>query len=89
MSAIKFSKQYVSPNPDEIDYWIDLSANQYGGKWKYFNGISWIDLINPDGTSIDANDYYTKLQINQMLSNKASVESVESKVERLRKVHFA
>ena len=61
MSAIKFSKQYIKPNPNEIDYWIDLSSNPYGGKWKYYNGVDWVDLINVDGIDIDFNNYYDKL----------------------------
>lgn len=81
MAAIKFSKQYIEPNPNEIDYWVDLSSNQYGGRMKYHNGFEWVDLVNPDGTHIDINDFYNKLQINQMLSQKASVDSVESKVD--------
>ena len=81
MAAIKFSKQYIEPNPNEIDYWVDLSSNQYGGRMKYYNGFEWVDLVNPDGTHIDINDFYNKLQINQMLSQKASVDSVESKVD--------
>ena len=81
MAAIKFSKQYVRPNPQEVDYWIDLSTNQYGGIFKYFNGLEWVDLVNPDGSSIDANDYYTKLQINEILTQKADISSVESKVD--------
>ena len=62
MAAIKFSKQYIEPNPNEIDYWVDLSSNQYGGRMKYHNGFEWVDLVNPDGTHIDINDFYNKLQ---------------------------
>lgn len=81
MSAIKFSKQYIEPNPREIDYWVDLSSNQYGGRWRYYNGVQWVDLINQNGTTIDSDKYYTKLQINEMLSNKASTDSVDTKVD--------
>ena len=81
MAAIKFSKQNIKPNPSEVDYWVDITSNPYGGRLKYFNGTDWVDLVNVDDSTVDLNGYYTKLQINQMLSDKASVSSVESKVD--------
>ena len=80
MAAIKFSKQLIEPNPNEIDYWVDLNTNPYGGIMKYFNGTDWVDLVNPDAV-INIDSYYTKLQVNEMLAKKASVESVETKVD--------
>lgn len=83
MAAVKFSKQTIQPNPLEVDYWVDIVTNPYGGIIKYFNGTEWDVLIGPggNGSTVDLTDYYTKLQVNQLLNNKASVESVESKVD--------
>ena len=61
MSAIKFSKQYIKPNPSEVDYWVDLTASPYGGKWKYHNGVDWVDFIDSKNGSVSLDNYYTKL----------------------------
>lgn len=61
MSAIKFSKQYIKPNPLEVDYWIDLTSNPYGNRIKYFDGIDWVDLINSEGSVVNLSSYYDKL----------------------------
>lgn len=81
MSAVKFSKQYIKPNPSEVDYWIDLTSNPYGGRIKYNNGVDWVDLFSSGKATVDLDNYFTKLQINQMLSAKASIESVDTKVD--------
>ena len=80
MAAVKFSKQYIHPNPIEVDYWVDLSKNPYGGVIKYYNGEDWVQLNGSGGSASDF-DFYTKTQINQMLSKKADIASVESKVD--------
>ena len=80
MAAVKFSKQYIHPNPLEVDYWVDLDENPYGAVIKYYNGEDWVQL-NGSGGSVSDFDFYTKSQINKMLANKADVEDVESKVD--------
>lgn len=50
---IKFLAANVAPKPDEVSYWIDISANPYGGVIKYYDGYDWIKL---DQDSI-AEDY--------------------------------
>lgn len=70
----------VQPNPEEIDYWVDLSDNPYGGSIKYFNGTEWVRLAASGGTP-DLSNYYTKTQINNLLNNKADVGDVDSKVD--------
>lgn len=80
MAAVKFSKQYIHPNPLEVDYWVDLSKNPYGSIIKYYNGEDWVQLNGSGGSASDF-DFYTKTQINQMLSKKADIASVESKVD--------
>lgn len=80
MAAVRFSKQYVQPNPIEVDYWVDLATNPYGATIKYYNGDDW-EQLNSSGGSASDFDFYTKTQINQMLANKANVGDVDSKVD--------
>lgn len=79
-NRIIFFATSVQPNPEEIDYWVDLSDNPYGGSIKYFNGIEWVRLAASGGTP-DLSNYYTKTQINNLLNNKADVGDVDSKVD--------
>ena len=80
MAKVKFSKQYIHPNPLEVDYWVDLDENPYGAVIKYYNGEDWVQLNGSGGSASDF-DFYTKSQINKMLANKADVKDVESKVD--------
>ena len=65
MAAVKFSKQLIQPNPLEVDYWVDIVTNPYGGVIKYFNGAEWVNLISPGegGAVVDLSDYFTKVQV--------------------------
>lgn len=80
MAAVRFSKQYVQPNPVEVDYWVDLATNPYGAIIKYHNGDDW-EQLNGSGGSASDFDFYTKTQINQLLAKKADVGDVDSKVD--------
>ena len=33
---VRFRASDVQPNPLEVDYWIDITANRYGGIIKYY-----------------------------------------------------
>lgn len=79
-NRIIFFATSVQPNPEEIDYWVDLSDNPYGGSIKYFNGTEWVRLAASGGVP-DLNNYYTKTQVNNLLNNKADVRDVDSKVD--------
>lgn len=79
-NRIIFFATSVQPNPEEIDYWVDLSDNPYGGSIKYFNGTEWVRLAASGGTP-DLSNYYTKTQINNLLNDKADVGDVDSKVD--------
>ena len=79
-NRIIFFATSVQPNPEEIDYWVDLSDNPCGGSIKYFNGTEWVRLAASGGTP-DLSNYYTKTQINNLLNNKADVGDVDSKVD--------
>lgn len=79
-NRIIFFATSVQPNPEEIDYWVDLSDNPYGGSIKYFNGTEWVRLAASGGVP-DLNNYYTKTQVNKLLNDKANVSDVDSKVD--------
>ena len=79
-NRIIFFATSVQPNPEEIDYWVDLSDNPYGGSIKYFNGIEWVRLAASGGTP-DLSNYYTKTQVNKLLNDKANISDVDSKVD--------
>ena len=79
-NRIIFFATSVQPNPEEIDYWVDLSDNPYGGSIKYFNGTEWVRLAASGGMP-DLNNYYTKTQVNKLLNDKANIGDVDSKVD--------
>ena len=79
-NRIIFFATSVQPNPEEIDYWVDLSDNPYGGSIKYFNGTEWVRLAASGGAP-DLSNYYTKTQVNKLLNDKANISDVDSKVD--------
>ena len=79
-NRIIFFATSVQPNPEEIDYWVDLSDNPYGGSIKYFNGTEWVRLA-ASGSTPDFSNYYTKTQVNKLLNDKANISDVDSKVD--------
>lgn len=80
INRIIFFATSVQPNPEEIDYWVDLSDNPYGGSIKYFNGTEWVRLAASGGIP-DLSNYYTKTQVNKLLNDKANISDVDSKVD--------
>ena len=80
MDTVRFFAANTQPNPVEVDYWVDLYDNPYGGSIKYYNGTEWVRLAASGGIP-DLSKYYTKVQVNQLLNDKASIQSVESKVD--------
>ena len=79
-NRIIFFATSVQPNSEEIDYWVDLSDNPYGGSIKYFNGTEWVRLAASGGIP-DLSNYYTKTQVNKLLNDKANISDVDSKVD--------
>lgn len=74
MAKVKFSKQYIQPNPLEVDYWVDVSENPYGAVVKYHDGNDWQILnISEGGGSFPAYKYYTKEETNRLLSYKQDI----------------
>jgi hypothetical protein len=60
MDTVRFFAANTQPNPVEVDYWVDLSDNPYGGSIKYYNGIEWVRLAASGGVP-DLSNYYTKV----------------------------
>lgn len=79
-NRIIFFATSVQPNPEEIDYWVDLSDNPYGGSIKYFNGTEWVRLAASGGVP-DLNNYYTKTQVNKLLNDKANIGEVKDVIK--------
>ena len=79
-NRIIFFATSVQPNPEEIDYWVDLSDNPYGGSIQYFHGTEWVRLAASGGIP-DLSNYYTKTQVNKLLNDKANISDVDSKVD--------
>lgn len=79
-NRIIFFATSVQPNPEEIDYWVDLSDNPYGGSIKYFNGTEWVRLAASGGIP-DLSNYYTRTQVNKLLNDKANISDIDSKVD--------
>ena len=77
-NRIIFFETSVKPTPEERDYWVDLSDNPYGVSINYFNGTEWVRLAASGGMT-DLSNYYTKSQVNKLLSDKAKIKDVDRK----------
>ena len=42
---VKILAKKNQPKPEEARYWIDLTADPYGGIWKVWNGLTWIRVF--------------------------------------------
>jgi chromosome segregation ATPase len=47
--VVRFRAAENQPNPLEVDYWIDITANRYGGIIKYYRNdtLTW-EVIEPN-----------------------------------------
>lgn len=71
--TVRFRIADKQPNPLEVDYWIDLSSNRFGGVIRYFdnNANSWKPLQGSGGSIDDEEIKDLEQQIknlNQLLS---------------------
>ena len=46
---VKILAKKNQPKPEEARYWIDLTADPYGGIWKVWNGLTWIRVFASSG----------------------------------------
>ena len=47
---IKILAKKNQPRPEEARYWVDLTADPYGGIWKVWNGLTWIRVFSSSGS---------------------------------------
>lgn len=47
---VKILAKKNQPKPEEARYWIDLTADPYGGIWKVWNGLTWIRVFASSGS---------------------------------------
>lgn len=59
-------KSKIAPNPKEVRYWADLTADKYGKIIKIFDGINWVPLSAAGGSggTSNYNDLVNKPSIN-------------------------
>lgn len=59
-------KSKIAPNPKEVRYWADLTADKYGRIIKIFDGINWVpfNAAGGSGGTSDYNDLVNKPSIN-------------------------
>ena len=74
---VRFRASDVQPNPLEVDYWIDITSNYYGGCIRYYrNDTNTWEMLDLNSTQADAIiDYINKAleQIEQFI-NEAITE---------------
>lgn len=62
---MKIVSSKIAPNPKEVKYWADLTADAYGKIIKIFNGTEWVPLVTAGGSgSSNYNDLDNKPSIN-------------------------
>lgn len=64
---MRLVKSKIAPNPKEVKYWVDLSADKYGRIIKIHNGMKWIPLSDGEGGSSNYNDLNNKPSINGVI----------------------
>lgn len=67
INKIVFLATERQPNPNEVDYWVDLNADPYGRIIKYYNGEEWLSIAATD--KLDPAQYYTKSQVDQNIQD--------------------
>lgn len=70
---VRFRASDTQPNPLEVDYWIDVTSNYYGGCIRYYrNDTNTWEMLDLNGTQADAIiDYINKAldQIEQFIND--------------------
>lgn len=75
MENINFKASKNAPNPKEVIYWVDLTADPTGGVIKTFDGKKW-NKIKGEAQSVDA---YTKSESNNKFATKSEVNGKANK----------
>ena len=75
MENINFKASKNAPNPKEVIYWVDLTADPTGGVIKTFDGKKW-NKIKGEAQSVDA---YTKSESDNKFATKSEVNGKANK----------
>lgn len=52
---VRFRASDTQPNPLEVDYWIDVTSNYYGGCIRYYrNDTNTWEMLDPNDKQVDA-----------------------------------
>lgn len=71
MENINFKASKNAPNPKEVIYWVDLTADPTGGVIKTFDGKKW-NKIKGEAQSVDA---YTKSESDKKFATKSELSA--------------
>lgn len=71
MENINFKASKNAPNPKEVIYWVDLTADPTGGVIKTFDGKKW-NKIKGEAQSVDA---YTKSEADNKFATKSELSA--------------
>lgn len=64
---VRFRASDVQPNPLEVDYWIDVTSNYYGGCIRYYrNDTDTWEMLDLNGTQADAIINYINKALDQI-----------------------
>lgn len=75
---ITFLARKVAPKPEEVSFWIDISADPYGRIWKYWDGDDWQPLsMGGSGGAVDA---YSKAEADQRFATASTLQQVADDV---------
>ena len=70
---VRFRVSDTQPNPLEVDYWIDVTSNYYGGCIRYYrNDTNTWEMLDQNDKQVDASiDYINKAldQIEQFIND--------------------
>lgn len=64
---VRFRASDVQPNPLEVDYWIDITSNYYGGCIRYYrNDTNTWEMLDLNDKQVDANIEYINKALDQI-----------------------
>ena len=89
---VKILAKKNQPKPEEARYWVDLTADPYGGIWKVWNGLTWIRVFATSGSGggieeapSDGNLYGRKNQVWQEIDiPDVSIYATKTEVQTVR-----
>lgn len=64
---VRFRASDTQPNPLEVDYWIDVTSNYYGGCIRYYrNDTNTWEMLDLNGKQVDATIDYINRALDQI-----------------------